>query len=65
VAVDCFSEQKKREQLENIISAHIGKRISINVKSISDNEMRRGSFIKPQTVINMDIEEIIEDEDSL
>jgi len=65
VAVDCFSESKKREQLENIISGHIGKKITINVKSASNTEMRRGTFIEPKAVINMDIEEIIEDEDSL
>ncbi len=62
VAVDCFSDAKKREQLENIISNFIGKQITVNVKSISDNEMRRGSFINPQAAINMVIEEISEED---
>ncbi len=62
VAVDCFSETKKREQLENVISSFIGKRITVKVKAATNTEMRHGAFIEPKAVINMDIEEITTEE---
>ena len=65
VAIDSFSDAKRREELENIISNFIGKKINVNVKMVGDNEMRRGRFIEPQAVqsmINMPIDEIVEED---
>ena len=62
VAADFFKRQANKEQLEIIISNFIGKQMFIDTKLTSEAGMQQNVFVNAQSLIQMPIDEISEDE---
>ena len=65
MAIDYFQRPQAKEHVEEIIASAIKKRITVETKLISEEGMRKNVFIKAQEMIQMPIEELVVEDESI